>query len=344
MHTCSIPPKARLDRTLKLARQFIKDHGICALPVDPFKIYEEFEWALFSCKEIEDLKGKNNLLLLKIRKEKADAITFRDQETNIYITVFDENKIPERIRWTLAHEIAHIILCHLTDFNETCMNRGGLSVQQYRVLEREANIFSAELLSPMALLILLEATQSNQITSYCQISKDAADHREREIKSYWELTLYSKSIVFFENQFKDYLRSMNKVVSLEVKSSMIGLGNMDKHMYIPVDNNNRFTICPRCGNDEFSKIAKYCKLCGLYLFNACTNAYYEEDSYCNHVNNGDARYCEVCGAPTVLYKLGLLKSWEELIKDSTKSPLVQNQELNPKAKNTFCLVKGTTRK
>lgn len=317
-----IPLKARLERTLKVVRQFISNINVCKLPVDPYKIYEDFDWALFSCKEIEEFNGKNDPLLLKIRKDKADALTFRDRQTGTYITVYDENNLPERIRWTLAHEIGHIKLNHLTDFNETCMSRGGINSQQYKVLEREANIFAAEFLSPMALLVLLEATESNKIVSYCQISKVAADNREREIKSYWTLKLYSESTSFFKKQFKHYLSSITKIISIDQKQFKDVSIDMNKHSDIPVDKDYRFTMCPRCYKNNFSKKAKYCTMCGLYLFNSCTNTYHEEDSYCNHINNGDARYCEICGAPTALYKLGLLRPWEEL--------------------NNFSLVKQTT--
>ncbi|SHF61135.1 protein of unknown function [Desulforamulus putei DSM 12395] len=335
MRTNLIPPKARLERTLRIVRQFIKDTGICMLPIDPFKIYKEFDWALFSCKEIEELKGKDDLLLLKIRKEKADAITFRDRQTGTYITVYEENNLPERIRWTLAHEIAHIKLDHLTDFNETCMSRGGISAQQYKVLEREANIFAAEFLSPMALLVLLEATQSDQIISYCQISKEAADHREREIRSYWGLKVYSQSTTFYKEQFRNFLNDINKVISFNSnydKDGIIAMG-------VPTDENNRFLTCPRCNKSDFSKVARYCTLCGLFLFNSCSNTYAVEDGYCNHVNDGNARYCEICGAPTVLFTLGILQSWEEIRKSSSR-----NEDLNKKAENIFHLVKGTTGK
>ena len=33
------------------------------------------------------------------------------------------------------------------------------------------------------------------------------------------------------------------------------------------DSNLRFVNCPRCGNEEYSEDAKYCRICGFSAFN-----------------------------------------------------------------------------
>lgn len=97
-----------------------------------------------------------------------------------------------------------------------------------------------------------------------------------------------------------------------------------KHLYVPVDENNRFLFCPKCGNKEFSSHANFCKMCGFYLYNTCQDEMidytdhedYDESGnkiYIPRTNPGDARYCEWCGKETLLSRLGLLLSWEEVI-------------------------------
>lgn len=83
------------------------------------------------------------------------------------------------------------------------------------------------------------------------------------------------------------------------------------------DNNLRFVRCPRCGNEEYSDEAKYCRICGCSAYNECEGSF-DEDEYGNrglyqiHRNVGNARYCECCGQPTMLLKEKLLKSYKEV--------------------------------
>lgn len=45
---------------------------------------------------------------------------------------------------------------------------------------------------------------------------------------------------------------------------------------IELDENKKAKICPRCGNEEIIE-GNHCKICGLELYNRCTN--YIEDGY-----------------------------------------------------------------
>lgn len=84
---------------------------------------------------------------------------------------------------------------------------------------------------------------------------------------------------------------------------------------VKMDEDMRVVECPRCGNEVFSDRAKYCKICGLQVYNYCegeTEYDYNGnviDVHC-HKNNGDARFCEICGQPTVFFKEELLRPWQ----------------------------------
>ena len=80
----------------------------------------------------------------------------------------------------------------------------------------------------------------------------------------------------------------------------------------------RVLICPKCGNEEFGENAEYCRICGMDLYNRCEGEpvfdpqngrliRYEE----RHKNPSNARYCEVCGKPTLFLKLDLLKDFDK---------------------------------
>ena len=79
------------------------------------------------------------------------------------------------------------------------------------------------------------------------------------------------------------------------------------------DSNLRFVRCPKCGNEEFSNNAQYCRICGFQAYNEC-EGYYDQDQceQITHKNVGNARYCESCGQPTVLLKAKLLKHYTEV--------------------------------
>ncbi|MDH7578511.1 MAG: hypothetical protein QHH75_12025, partial [Bacillota bacterium] len=120
----SIPKCPRHTRTIRKARDFIKETGVCWLPVNPFDIYKRYGWLIYSCSEAEKICKKPDPF--RILENGIDARTFRERETGLYITIYNEfREVPERITWTLAHEIGHIVLGHLTDFELTLLNRGG---------------------------------------------------------------------------------------------------------------------------------------------------------------------------------------------------------------------------
>jgi len=42
------------------------------------------------------------------------------------------------------------------------------------------------------------------------------------------------------------------------------------------DSNLRFMSCPRCGNEEYSEEAVFCRICGFSAYNDC-EGYYDND-------------------------------------------------------------------
>lgn len=128
------------------------------------------------------------------------------QCNNGYCIIYNDiNKPSQRIRFTLAHELGHIVLGHL-EF-DGCLYR--LSNNEYKVLETEANQFASQLLSPEPLIrdILKQSKAriiyANQIQNVFDISLESAAcvikrlKSKRGISSYKEgelHTLYSKPL------------------------------------------------------------------------------------------------------------------------------------------------------
>ena len=99
-----------------------------------------------------------------------------------------------------------------------------------------------------------------------------------------------------------------------------------------MDNNLRFLKCPKCGNEEYSGDAKYCRICGVSSYNECEGSP-EYDNFGNaidftiHKNAGNARYCEYCGKPTMLFNEKLLRPYIEVQAEQDDDPLSFDEEL-----------------
>ena len=65
-----------------------------------------------------------------------------------FIVYYNEKKRKQRIRFTIAHEVGHIMLDHHQEYGKSILNRDGISKQLYKRLENEANCFARNLLSP----------------------------------------------------------------------------------------------------------------------------------------------------------------------------------------------------
>ena len=77
---------------------------------------------------------------------------------------------------------------------------------------------------------------------------------------------------------------------------------------IPCDESTfKMTRCPRCLYEKHREEAAFCIMCGLNLYNSCEEG---------HRNPPDARFCFRCGKPTSLFRLSILKPYQEILKSN----------------------------
>lgn len=105
-----------------------------------------------------------------------------------------------------------------------------------------------------------------------------------------------------------------------------GAGFMIYKNEVELDANKKAMKCPRCENEEILE-GSYCKICGLELFNKCSNELTIDNfgNYidgCSEICDGNARYCHKCGSKTTFYELGIISSYDstENIFDSSDLP------------------------
>lgn len=80
---------------------------------------------------------------------------------------------PERQRFTIAHELGHILLGHVGEHQ--LINREPSAKDN--PIEQEANVFASRILAPACVLWALNARTPEEIADLCRISYQAASYR-----------------------------------------------------------------------------------------------------------------------------------------------------------------------
>ena len=184
-----------------------------SLPVDPWKIAAHFS----NIKILKWTELKENLNQddpLHIDAEGADAKTKHRRGDTEYLVVYDDREANyRRVRWTIAHEIAHIMLGHLLEFEATALSRGSLTEKDYHTLEREADCFAANLLAPMTIIRRISRlTKKNELMKICDLSETACGHcmeEMRRIQSGETIRFPFKEEIVLYRQFYRFVKSAN---------------------------------------------------------------------------------------------------------------------------------------
>ena len=92
-----------------------------------------------------------------------------------YILYNDRLSSAGRIRFTIAHELGHIFLCHLALDQFSLRNRE--PEPEDDPAEQAANVFASRLLAPACVLHALGAVTPERIAELCDISLKAAQFR-----------------------------------------------------------------------------------------------------------------------------------------------------------------------
>lgn len=107
--------------------------------------------------------------------------------------LIDQTKSPERQRFTLAHELGHILLGHVGRFK--LLNRE--PNPNDNPIEQAANVFASRLLAPACVLWALDIHSADEIAELCQISKTAAEFRAERMA-----VLYAREQQFLKEKGK----------------------------------------------------------------------------------------------------------------------------------------------
>lgn len=249
-----------------------------------------------------------------------DGHTAYDALTGSYKVYINRYSPEGRVNWTYAHEIGHIKLRHLENYDPDL-----LTDEEHWVLDREANIFAAEFLMPKSWLVRyaklpLTIPDIGQLKDLFDVSWEAMINRldelgiqsKLETRACFEITapkaeIATTSIEQVENYCLRIPIKFEGAVRVAEVRHIKYHESRSRELRIWMDSNGRLTQCPRCGNSDFSPKAKYCKRCGLYLYNDCTNTEPGLYEVCGKTNPPDAAFCEFCGGKTYFNELGIVE-------------------------------------
>lgn len=322
--------KVRYNYVRPKIAEFIVEQGIKELPIDPLQLIINNGWTIRTYDFYANLFGITVGKIIKTYGSE-DAFTILTSDGLYSIAYNDKIKTPGRIRFSLMHEVGHIYLKHLEEFEQTILARGGLTDKEYDILETEANIFASETLAPTEVLLSLGWTNRFIIEKLCKLSGKAARVKASRLFDLifnWVYVDPSSPIVA---NFYDFIHQKKctkcgyGLVSTKAKYCPIcgdklvwGKGTMIYNDGYKLDANGRALKCPRCGNEEVDYEGDYCTICGAYLVNKCVDKTevdingneYVVKSSCGPVP-GNARYCPLCGSETTFYQAKLLAPWEK---------------------------------
>ena len=166
--------------------KILLDCGIDRLPVDLNAIRERLGVRIASYEDAKTLIQKRNLSALTVQ---TDGLTFYAGAEPVIL--YSEVCSPERIRFTIAHELGHIVLGHVAPGSITTKNHEpSLGDSQQ---ETAANQFAARLLAPACVLWGLELHTADEIAVACRISKKAAQFRAERMKTLYDRNKFLSS-------------------------------------------------------------------------------------------------------------------------------------------------------
>lgn len=311
-----VPQYARYGYCYTKSCEFLEEFKIKAFPINVLEIVHQQKWGLVPYSEFMNEFHCDRQTVIRILGS-SDGYTIWDG-TNYSIAYNDDPKLGDRIRFTIMHEIGHIYLSHLLDFEATKIYRGSLTKSENRVLENEANAFARNVLSPVSMYLTLKNKSAINVARTFGITTTAAEARIDFINRDVELVRHLK---LSEKIMLVYQRFMKKR-----KCTICNTQFFQKYKYCPICGNKnslqwgdgkmiypkletyddgKLKECPICQNEETDIDGEHCIICGTPLVNICSN----ED--CSHQSlPSNARYCPICGGKTTFYQRGILKAWD----------------------------------
>ena len=247
-----------------------------------------------------------------------DALTEYISKHNVYLMQINKNKAKypyehsrdRRLNFTLAHEIAHILLDHLL------IPREAKTKEEKALEELEADECAGKLLLPKQLIVSCNYHSLKSNSEFFIVSETALWKRLNNIK---RLDLLNSRRIstcnICGNTHFSIFSEFCGICGNPLRNRLTGFKRVYYPEHIKLDKYKRVVECPFCKSDGKYAKGDRCTVCGTYIFNYCSN-YFKNIDDCTNSNPGNSRFCEMCGKPTYFFEEGFLEPWEEEINNN----------------------------
>lgn len=209
-----------------------------SFPISLNAIVKKLDIACMTYRSLAEKNGKRVADVESIM-DSYDGAAFRLNSK--YYIAYNSDMFIERIRFTIAHEIGHIVLGHLFGTHGFRLVRSSISERSFFAYEEEADTFARNLLAPSAAHDLRSNKSLYATQSFFSISKSCASMRcvfsGRDSEYLRDMGVYQAQA----DQFADYIRANPEGApqSNKCSGSRRGCG-----VYL----NSEYMRCPYCGS------------------------------------------------------------------------------------------------
>lgn len=157
--------------------EIFKQCSIKQFPINCFSVLKSLEIPLYPYSSLSEIKQKSCHLI------SDDAFIFSN---GIYYN--DSVKLDRRLRFSLMHELGHLILKH-KDFQD-------------QENEHEANFFASHFLAPRMLIHYTGCKNANDVAKRFLLSLEASDYAFQDYRRWHRLVIYRMSLI--DQEFYDF--------------------------------------------------------------------------------------------------------------------------------------------
>lgn len=319
--------QSRRNEIKKVVIDALTHANVPYLPVDIKKICKSYEFIRLIPFSIQMKHRRMTYEEVLAQCQTKDACADYYASKGKYIIYYNDiDKIAfinsNRYRWSIAHELGHILLNHHKISDKTRIFRFNLSDEEYDQFETEADYFAQLILVPHAALLGFKVNTYNHLRIMCKISSPASKRRYYEFAE-WKSHVNAKDE--YDNRvFFYYFNFIFKRKCKHCKAGIVqrygrycpvcgskntlewGDGDKMKYPLSETHENGKLKECPNCNNEDTDIEGNYCQICGENLVNKCIN---EDCENIDKVLPSNARYCPYCGNRSSFFHNNLLKAW-----------------------------------
>lgn len=193
----------KYQKSRDLSWQILIKHKISQLPVKVSDICKANQIRIISYKKGHEAIEELDLLQNTVHSDgfTVGRIIFYNEQCSI-----------QRQRFTVAHELGHILLHNGRGVYNREPATGDIPIEQ------EANVFASRVLAPACVLWGIGVNSAQQISELCNISLQSAEFRFQRLQELYEreksfMSKYGKSCFLMSglerqvyNQFSDYIK------------------------------------------------------------------------------------------------------------------------------------------